>query len=290
MEKQAMKRKDFVKTSAAGLAGMSIAASSPGILAQTANDTYRTLGSTGLKLRPVGFGASRTTEPAVVKAVISKGINLIDTGRMYSNGRNEEMLGRVIGNTRKDIIIQSKFYRQMLDDPKAIEKSIDESLRALKTDYIDIMLKQSAAKKEELLAPAVLESLDKAKKAGKIRFKGFSTHSNQAEMLREAVKSGFYEIALVAYNHAGNYTHSVSNNYYEWDQQELEREIDNAVKSGMGIIAMKTCSGGPCSFAPNDKPSFTGALKKLLQNRNISSTVPAMASFREVEENVAAMS
>jgi len=285
-----MKRKDFVKTSVAGVAGMSISGCSAGLSAlKKGKSDFRTLGKTGIKLRPVGFGASRTKEPTVVKAALAKGVNLIDTGRMYANGQNEELIGRSIEGVRKDVIIQSKFYRELTEDPKAIEKSIDESLKALRTDYIDIMLKQSAVTKEELLAPAVLEALTKAKESGKIRFNGFSTHWNQAEMLREAVKSGFYDVALVAYNHAGNYTHSISKSFYEWDQAELEEEIENAVKAGMGIIAMKSCSGGPFPVKSGEKPSYTGALKKMLENTNISSCVPAMANFREIQENVAAM-
>jgi len=208
---------------------------------------------------------------------------------MYAEGRNEELVGRVIRDIRKDVVIQSKFYRKYITDTDQILGSIDDSLKALRTDYIDIMLKQSAITKDELFAPAVMEAITKAKEAGKIRFSGFSTHENQAEMLREATASGFYDVALVAYNHAGNYTHSVSKNFYEWDQAELEREIEKAASAGMGVIAMKTCSGGGYAYPGEQKPSYRSALKKILENKNITSAVPAMASFSQIDENIAAM-
>ncbi len=287
-----MNRKEFVTKSAAGLVGVGLtgcAAGGKNAKNSAVQITHRTLGRTGLELSTVGFGASRVEDPSVIRRVVDIGVNHIDTGRMYSEGRNEELIGRVIADVRKDIIIQSKFYREYLTDTGQILRSIDDSLRALRTDYIDIMLKQSAITRDQLYAPAVIEALTKAREAGKIRVVGFSTHENQAAMIREAVAGGLYEVALVAYNHAGNYTHSVSKDYLEWDQEELEREIANAVRSGMGVIAMKTCSGGPYAYPGERGPSYASALRKVLDNRNITAVVPAMASFREVSENIRAM-
>lgn len=289
-----MSRKEFMARSAGGMAILGLSGY-PDVVSgaeEAGKQTLeqRVLGKTGLKVSAVGFGASRTEDPSVIKRALNRGVTLIDTGRMYSNGRNEELVGRVIKGVRKDVILQTKFYRLLLSDASQILKSIDDSLAALKTDYIDIMLKQSAATKDELLAPAVLEAITKAKEAGKIKFSGFSAHVNQAEMLREAVKSGFYDVAMIAYNHAGNYTHSVSKDYYEWDQAELEKEIENATRAGMGILAMKTCSGGPYQRTGENAASFTSALAKVLDNKNIAAVVPAMASFREVDENLSAVS
>lgn len=285
-------RKEFVTRSAAGFVALGLSgypADSSLAEERKTSVSKRTLGKTGLALSTVGFGASRTEDPSVIKRALDSGVNFIDTGRMYSNGRNEELVGKVIQRVRSSVIVQSKFYRLYLTDSGQILNSIDDSLKALRTDYIDIMLKQSAATKDELLAPAVLEAVTKAKEAGKIKFAGFSAHTNQAEMLREAVKSGFYDVAMVAYNHAGHYTHSVSNDYYEWNQAELEREIENAVKAGMGIIAMKTCSAGRYRKTDAEEESYTAAIAKVLENDNIASAVPAMASFREVDENLRAM-
>ena len=288
-----MKRKEFVVKSTAGLVGLSMTGcAAPAVVKKTYRGRtieYRTLGKTGLKVTAVGFGASRTDVPSLVKHVIDVGVNILDTGRMYAEGKNEEMIGRVIKDVRRDIIIQTKFFRKLLDDPVEIEQSINESLKALQTDYIDVLIKQSATTKEELLAPAVLEAITKAKEAGKIRFSGFSTHENQAEMLRDAVKSGFYDVALIAYNHAGNFTPSYGGEYHEWNQAELEKEIENAGSAGMGIVAMKTCSGGPYKEEGQSEASYPQALRQILKNKHISAIVPAMGNYREVDEDIKAM-
>ena len=300
-----MSRKEFMSRSTAGLVGIGIAGCSPSALlkkpSQSGTVQYRILGRTGLKVTVVGLGATRTDVPSVVKKVVDMGVNFIDTGRMYASGRNEEMIGKVIKDVRKNIVIQSKFARKHINNREAIEKSIDDSLKALQTDYIDIMLLHGPSeetREEQLNSPAVLETLAKAKKSGKIRFCGFSCHGYQAETLRAAVKSGFYDVALIAYNHAGHYWHQghiaenpfdTTGRYYEWDQPAMEKEIEKGVAIGMGFIAMKTCSAGPLKEEGQSEATYTAALRRILMNKNISTLVPGMGNFREVEENVKAM-
>ncbi|MBN1291060.1 MAG: aldo/keto reductase [Candidatus Latescibacteria bacterium] len=288
-----MNRKTFITRSTAGLVGLGITVTSKSHLTyaqpEMKNIQYRTLGRTGLKVSAVGFGASRATEPSLIKKVVDTGVNLLDTGRMYSGGRNEELIGRVIKDIRETVVIQSKIHQNIQHDPKAMEKSIDDSLKALRTDYIDIMLLRWTADKDAIDNPDAIEALTKAKKAGKILFTGFSCHNNQAEIIRAAIENGFYDVALTAYNHAGNYTHSQSGNYSEWDQPALEIELEKASTAGIGIVAIKTCSGGPYKAEGETEASYTSALKWILNNKNISSVVPAMANFREVEEDVRAM-
>ena len=288
-----MNRKTFLTKSTAGIVGLGLTGSSAShnIDAQSKEKTiqYRTLGKTGLKVSVVGFGASRATEPSLIKRVVDTGVNLLDTGRMYSEGRNEELIGKVIKNIRKKIVIQSKIHQNIQRDKKAMEKSIDDSLKALQTDYVDIMLLRWPENREALNNPIAIEALTKAKEAGKIRFTGFSCHIDQAEILRAAIKIGFYDVVLVAYNHAGNYTHSQSGYYREWDQPALEIELEKASDAGMGIIAMKTCSGGPYKAEGETEASYASALRWILNNKNVSSVVPAMANFREVEEDVQVM-
>lgn len=297
-----MNRKEFVVKSTAGLIGLGVAGcAAPAVVKKTYRGRtieYRTLGKTGLKVTAVGSGASRTDVPSVVKRVIDMGVNFLDTGRMYAGGKNEEMIGKVIKGIRHNIVIQSRFYRMLLKDAVKIEQSINDSLKALQTDYIDIMIKQNAATKDELFAPAVLEAITKAKEAGKIRFCGFSAHKNQAEMLRLAVENGFYDVAMISYNHAGHYWHQggaaekpfdTTGQYQEWDQAELEKEIERAASSGMGLIAMKTCSAGPYKEEGQSEATYTAALRWILKNKHISTTVPAMGNFREVDEDINAM-
>ncbi len=108
-------------------------------------------------------------------------------------------------------------------------------------------------------------------------------------MLRTARESGVYNVAMVAYNHAGNYTHPNSGRFYEWDQASLEKEMEKAAAAGMGIVAMKTCAGGPRKEEGDSSPNYTSALRWILENPHVSTVVPGMANFRQIDEDVAAM-
>ena len=286
-------RKEFLQKSTIGIAGLSIAGcpSSGKLRQSTAKNSlhYRTLGRTGLKVSFVAHGASRVEVPSVVKHGIDHGINFIDTGRMYAQGRNEEMIGKVVKDVRNNIIIQSKFIKGLIHNKAGILKSIEESLKALQTDYIDIILIHDASSEDDIFSSEVHEALTKAKENGKIRFTGFSTHKHQSETLNSARKSGFYDVAMVTYNHSGYYKHFETAEIDSWDQTALEKEIEKAVKEGMGIVAMKTCSAGPYKEKGNSKATFSSALKWIRNNPHISTTVPLMANFAEVEEDVQAM-
>jgi len=290
---ETMNRREFVAGSAAGLVGIGLAGCSS-MEAGRNNPRdgtlqFRTLGKTGLKVSGVGYGSSRIESPSLILRAIKQGVNYFDAGRMYSNGKYEELLGKVVKEVRKDIIIQTKFDSRLVGDRKAIMKSIEESLKALQTDYIDVMLFRWPRKPEDLTSPQVRNAFETAKKSGKIRFSGFSSHENQAETLRTAREAGFYDVALVAYNHAGNYTHPRSGRYYEWDQVSLEKEIERAASEGMGLVAMKTCAGGPLKEDGKPEATYTAALKWILRNKNIGTVIPAMANFSELDEDVRAM-
>ncbi|MCE5250809.1 aldo/keto reductase [bacterium] len=287
-------RKEFLRRSVGGLIGLGAAGLSAPSIVQRAHAAgtiqYRTLGKTGLKVCPVGFGGSRTNEPSIFKMAIDMGINFIDTGRMYSGGRNEELIGKVVKDIRKNIIIQSKIDQKIQSSKAAMEKSIDDSLRALQTDYVDIMLVRGATTEEAVKNPVVLETFVKVKEAGKIRFCGFSCHSaNAHEMLRFGADTKVYDIGMVPYNHAGNFRHTVYGIYSEWDQVALEKSFEYAVSKGMGIVAMKTCSGGPFKADDNDPGSFPEGLAWILRNKNVGVMAVGMGSFREVEDDFGAM-
>jgi len=209
---------------------------------------------------------------------------------MYAGGRNEEMIGRVIKDIRKNIVVQSKIDQKIQHDKAAMEKSIDESLKALQTDYIDIMIIRGAPTEEAVKNPEVMEAFSKAKKAGKIRFCGFSSHSARShEILKIGVETKFYDVAMVPYNHAGNFRHTIYGIYSEWDQDTLEKEFENATANGMSIICMKTCSAGPLKKEGETRGTYQAGLKWILRNKNISTMAVGMGSFREVIEDAGAM-
>jgi len=300
-------RKDFLKKSCAGLLTLNLLRESPVILSkkqkiEQLSQEYRTLGRTGIKVIPLGYGASRTQEPSLVKTVLDKGINFLDTGRSYYNGQNEIMIGKVIKGIRKKVIIQSKVKIPIKEKGKELQSaetskriknimqlSLDESLKALQTDYIDILLIHGADNVDIINHESVMEFFRQAKKKGQIRACGFSSDTNNVELLKAANENNFYDIIMVPYNHKGSYIHSVNGRYKEWNQSALELELKKAYQNNIGLVAMKTCSGGPYSPDEKNKPSYKEALKWVLNHSYIHAMAVAMANRNEINEDVQAI-
>jgi aryl-alcohol dehydrogenase-like predicted oxidoreductase len=302
-------RKDFLRKAWVGLLsftffkGISFRSSSAQTAHQQTPPKYRVLGRTGVKVTPVGYGASRTMEPTLVKSALDTGINFIDTGRSYYNGQNEVMVGKVIQGIRKEVIIQSKIRLRLRGNSETdksigtskrihnmMRSSLEESLKALQTDYIDIMLLHGADSVDIIKHETVMEFFRIAKKKGQIRACGFSSHNNQVELVKAANESKFYDVMMVPYNHRGSYTHSRSGKYSVWDQPALEIELKKAEKNNIGIVAMKTCSGGPYAPDAAQKPSYKAALQWVLNHSYISTMAVAMGNTNELNQNVQAMS
>jgi len=167
--------------------------------------------------------------------------------------------------------------------------SLKESLKALQTDYIDILLIHGANTVDIIKHEAVMDFFRVAKQKGQIRACGFSSHDNQVEILKAANKSKFYDVIMIPYNHKGSYRHSKGGHYSEWDQQALESELKKAERNNIGIIAMKTCSGGSYSPDGRSKPSYKSALKWVLNHSYINTMAVAMGNVKEINENVQAM-
>jgi aryl-alcohol dehydrogenase-like predicted oxidoreductase len=283
-------RKEFIRKSATGLAGMAILGKKKLLFPRnlSLNIEYRTLGRTGIKVSPVGMGATRTLEQSIVKAAIDRGVNFLDTGRSYANGRNEEMIGNAVKGVREQIVIQSKlkFHK---NNPASLEKSLNESLKALQTDYIDIMLLHGATEIKEIEDEVIMEFFTKAKKSGKIRACGFSTHRNMAGLVEWNNTTEFYDVIMSAFNHAGKFVHSKSGWSSKWDQESLISQLTEGHRKKIGFVAMKTCSGGPYSPDENTEGSYVEALRWLLKHDYVSTVAAAMSNFSEIEENVQAM-
>jgi len=300
-------RKEFLERSTAGVLGCSIMGPWKGPFGPPAKGgpapESRTLGRTGIKVSPLGFGASRTMERALLKTALDAGLNFFDTGRGYFNGQNEVMIGDLIKGIRDSAVVQTKvrINRQGGDDAPAaspmlarvgqiMDNSLNQSLKALGSDYVDVLLLHGVASPAVLRNEAVMAFLEKAKKGGRIRACGFSAHANQVELLRAAVEVGLYDVAMIAYNHRGAYKHSNSGRRGEWDKAALDAELERVRKAGMGIVAMKTCSGGPYQPPGESRPSFKAAIQWVVRNGNVQVAAAAMGNMDEVKENLQVLS
>jgi aryl-alcohol dehydrogenase-like predicted oxidoreductase len=297
MGKKQISRKEFFTKAFTGIASISLVSNK---LSGTnsVESELRRFGKTGIMVSPLCFGAPRTNEESLIKYALEKGINFIDTGRAYGNGNNEKLVGRAIAGIRSKVIIQTKIRLEMNELPSkgrgrsgadeirsALLTKLDASLKALNTDHVDILLYHDALNENLLFHPETLKFFGEMKKTGVIKAHGFSTHNDYMNLPERNNKEGFYDSIMVPFNHKGSFVHSLSGQYSEWDQNKLLSILAEAGNKGIGVIAMKTCSGGKYSPSAAIEPSFKAAVLWVLQHKFISSAAIAMSNFEQVDEH-----
>lgn len=256
---------------------------SHGVSPQAQSPIFRTLGRTGLKVPIVSMGVMNADNPAVVQQSYEIGVRLFDTALSYQGGRNEEMVGSVIKRlgVRDKVIIQTKIpvpgSRSRSGSPSASETSariledFEGSLRRLQTDYVDVLMMHQPTV-SEMNDPGVMQAMSEAKKKGRARFIGVSTHAAQDDVLNDAARSGFYDVVLTSFNftHAGN--------------ASILEAIRNAAAKGIGVIAMKTQASGR-RFSGTGRINQTAALKWVLRHPEITTAIPGYTNFEHMKED-----
>jgi predicted aldo/keto reductase-like oxidoreductase len=240
---------------------------------------YRTLGHTGLKVTTVGFGCMITSDASVVARAADLGINYFDTARSYQHGNNERMVGAALGAKRKQVVLSTKTHAP---DKAGMLGELDESLRQLNTDYVDIWYLHARSSAAEI-TDDMIEAQQVAKRQGKIRFAGVSTHSGQQQLLPWIAQKGAFDVVLVAYN-------------FSMDPG-MTQAIATAAKSGLGVVGMKVMAGGSHGVRPTSPlyPKLTqpgamlAALKWVINQPNITTTIPSMTDMDQLDENLKAM-
>jgi len=245
----------------------------------------RKLGKTGIEVPIVSFGVMRADNPALVKAALDAGIVLFDTAHGYQRGKNEEMLGEVLKDRPRDsFILATKVPPEETDNrtgeikagstAKAFLDKFDISLKRLKLDYVDILYVHNVSSRDGVLFPAMLEAVQTAKKSGKARHVGLSTHKNEPEVIQAAIESGVYEVVLSAIN--------FKQDYYP----KLKETVANAAKAGIGIVAMKTMAGGFHDKERKQPINCKAALKFVLQDENVTTAIPGNTNFDHLNMNI----
>jgi predicted aldo/keto reductase-like oxidoreductase len=245
---------------------------------------YRTLGRTGLKVTTVGFGCMITSDGSVVERAADLGITYFDTARGYMQGNNERMVGAALKGKRNQITLSTKSHAGSRADALA---DLDTSLKELGTDHVDIWYLHAKTRPEEV-TDELIDAQQTAKKAGKIRFAGVSTHSGQATLIPFLAKHEKIDVILSAYNFTM--------------EADVTAALETAAKAGKGIVAMKIMAGGNGSgrgrggrggnSANAAKLRQPGAMASVLRwvtrNPNVHTTVPSMTDMDQLDENIKA--
>jgi predicted aldo/keto reductase-like oxidoreductase len=240
---------------------------------------YRTLGETGLKVTSVGFGCMITSDASVIERAADIGITYFDTARGYQSGNNERMVGAALKSKRQGITLSSKSGAKTKEAALA---ELDTSLRELGTDRLDIWYLHGKTKPADV-TDELIDAQQTAKKAGKIRFAGVSTHSGQTELIPALTANPHIDVILTGYNFSMG--------------QTLDPVLAAAHAAGKGIVAMKVMAGGFRFVKPGNKlydtlkkdGALLSALRWVLRSSSIDTTIPSMTDMDQLEDNLKAM-
>jgi hypothetical protein len=194
---------------------------------------YRIFGKTGLKISEVGFGCipiirlNEVEAVRVLRNAYARGITFYDTANAYKD--SEYKIGKALHDVRDQIVLATKTQKR---DAAGVVEHLENSLRMLQTDYIDLyQLHQVAQEKdwEAITAPGgALDAVVKAKEQGKIKHIGVTSHS--LPMAIKLVKTEIFETIMFPFN---------------FIEDAAKDELNGLAKSlNIGVLAMKPFAGG----------------------------------------------
>ena len=228
-----MRRRTFLTNSAA--AGLAVCMDRPAT-AKPGDIPKRVFGKTGERLTIIGQAGGRfplctfNDAKAITLRAYELGVNYFDTARIYWSGKSEEVYGAVLPPFRKQIFLTTKSPQRSRQGAAA---DLDKSLRALKTDYVDLWQIHQVNEMDEahqIFAPGgAIEAFEAAKKSGKCRFIGFTGHHDPDVHLAMLKNYDKYDTILMPLNPADP-------SYLSFEKNVLPI----AVQRGMGIQAMKS--------------------------------------------------
>jgi len=211
---------------------------------------------------------------------------------VYWPGQQQQMDGSFISDAMKpeygDRVERSPELK------KSIVTSLDESLKRLGTDYVDILhCPHAAATSDEIRNPMIIETFNELKKQGKVRFLGFSSHHGMAELIKTAIELDYYDVIMPAYN--------VINHAF------LDHILKSAKEKGIGLVAMKAAMAVATPYDPEKVPVPEWRISKLnriipeemklqvkaflwaLQNQDLAAVNAGMYTEEMVLENLTAV-
>lgn len=216
--------------------------------AQNTDIPYRELGTTGEKVSAIGLGGWHLGLPKVdeklairlIHAAVDRGITFLDNCWDYNDGASEVRMGRALreSKSRDKVFLMTKIDGR---SKKEAARQLDESMKRLQTDRIDLVQHHEVLRFEDpdrIFGPeGAHEALLEARQAGKLRYIGFTGHKDpriHLYMLEVAQQNGFkFDAAQMPINVMDAHFRSFS-----------KLVVPEAVKQGVGVLAMKTLANG----------------------------------------------
>ncbi len=219
--------------------------------------TYRKLGRTGFQASRLVFGCGaalkRGRKDALLNTAFEAGVNVFDVGFSAYYKDAERNLAPFLKEVRDEIFLISKAMVSLgvkPDETITVQRAktaaatwlemLDQSLRELQVDRVDAYYLMASNNPSLIASDEIHTAFLKGKQAGKVSHLGLSTHQNTKNVLETAVRTGWYDLAMIAITPAG---------WYDWEEKGILRDsapmaalqpvLDRARASGMGLIGMK---------------------------------------------------
>ncbi|MFP5213809.1 MAG: aldo/keto reductase [Acidobacteriota bacterium] len=246
-----MDRRDFIigTTSAAALVaaqGINPSSNIHAASQESGGMIYRPLGRTGEKVSAIGLGGFHIGKPAdenesirIIRSAIDRGVTFMDNCWDYNGGVSEERMGKALRDGyRQKVFLMSKIDGRTKE---ATARQIDESLKRLQTDHVDLMQFHEVIRLEDpdriFAKGGGMEAMLEAQKAGKVRYIGFTGHKDPLVHLRMLEVAAAHDFQFDAVQMPLNVldAHFRSFEYYV---------LPLLVRNGMGVLGMKPMASG----------------------------------------------
>ncbi len=200
----------------------------------------RPLGRTGQEVTMLGVGGwhlgrmSERDAQATVELALEGGVRFFDSAESYQDGGSETRLGQLVTPRYRDVVYV--MTKSTAKDGATAQKHLEDSLRRLKVDRIDLWQMHAVTSAEDVdsrIAQGVLDVIVKAKASGKVRHIGFTGHTRPAAHLRVLERTEVFEVCQMPIN--------LADPGYE---SFIRGVVPKLVDRKMGVLAMKTLANG----------------------------------------------
>jgi aryl-alcohol dehydrogenase-like predicted oxidoreductase len=249
-------RRRFIKVTAVSSLGVTTGIQAWADSEAKAAMPYRTLGRTGERVSAIGLGGFHIGQPKeeeegirIIRTAIDRGITFMDNSWDYHDGGSEIRMGKALADGyRQKVFLMTKVDGRT---KKSCAEQIDESLKRLRTDHVDLMQFHEIIRMEDpdriFAEGGAMEAMQEAKKAGKVRYVGFTGHKDpeiHLRMLKTAAAHDFrFDTVQMPLN--------VMDAHFRSFQHQVLPEL---VKQGIGVLGMKPMGSGVILQSKTVKP------------------------------------
>ncbi|MBN2326243.1 MAG: aldo/keto reductase [Candidatus Omnitrophica bacterium] len=234
----------------------------------------RKLGDTGEDVTMLGMGGWHFGEGedkdglAILEEALQRGVRFIDCASEYQNGGSEQRMGRILTPKYRDVVFL--MTKAIGKDAKSVEQELDNSLKNMKTDHLDLWQIHSIESPEDVdrrIENGVLDVFLQAKESGKVRYIGFTGHRNyraHLRMLERTKNSNPFDACQMPIN-------ALDPSYKSFIVNVLPKLVERKI----GVIAMKTLAFGKF-FDKNMRPG-----EKQKEDNKPNQIIPGRMSLKE---------